>query len=167
MLALEQRPLQLPELDPGDACQDPFIRSVEGYDFEVIGEGPVYSLFYLLYVRADRPLNAYEQDGRYWNKVVWARDPRYSGPVVIRGRQLDGPGALRFQWIRDGDPSPELAHSSLHVSPYSPGISRLTDGTGRWEEMMIWVVVQAPGCYGVQIDGVDFSATILFAVYGS
>ncbi|MDE2839460.1 MAG: hypothetical protein OXM03_02405, partial [Chloroflexota bacterium] len=165
VLALEQRPLELPEMDPGDACQDPLIRSVEGYDFEVIGQGPVYSLFYLLIIRADKSLNAYEQDGWHWNKVVWARDPQYTGPIVIRGRQLDGPATLRFQWIKEGDPAPELAHSSLHVPPYSPGISRLTDGSGRWEEMMTWVVVRAPGCYSVQIDGTDFSTIIVFRVH--
>ena len=47
VLALEQRPLQLPVLSPGDSCPEPPIRSVEGYLYEVIGEGPVYSLFYL------------------------------------------------------------------------------------------------------------------------
>ena len=164
VLALEQRPLQLPALKPDAACPEPFIRSVEGYDFEVIGEGPVYSLFYLLLIRADGMYNAYEQDGWYWNKVVWARDPQYTGPVVIRGRQLDGPATLRFQWIREGDPSPELARSSLHVPPYSPESSRLTGGSGWWEEIMTYVVVRAPGCYGVQIDGVGFSTTIVFAV---
>ena len=44
VLALEQRPLQLPLLVPGDSCTEPLIRSVEGYLYEVIGEGPVYSL---------------------------------------------------------------------------------------------------------------------------
>ena len=164
VLALEQRPLQLPALKPDAACPEPFIRSVEGYDFEVIGEGPVYSLFYLLLIRADGMYNAYEQDGWYWKKVVWARDPQYTGPVVIRGRQLDGPATLRFQWIREGDPSPELARSSLHVPPYSPESSRLTGGSGWWEEIMTYVVVRVPGCYGAQIDGVDFTTTIVFAV---
>ena len=166
VLALEQRPLQLPELDPGDACQNPLMRTVEGYDFEVIGQGPVYSLGYLSSLHT-HGTTGYTHDGWHWNKVVWARDPQYRGPIVIRGRQLDGPASLRFQWIREGDPSPELAHASLHVPPYSPGISRLTDGAGQWEEMMTYVVVRVPGCYGVQIDGVDFSTTIVFAVHGS
>ena len=115
VLALEQRPLQLPDLAPGDACPAPHIRSIDGYPFEVIGDGPLYSLFYLLIIRSDRTNNAYEQDGWYWNKVVWARDPQHRGPVVMRGRQLNGPEILRFQNMRDGDPSPELAHASLHV----------------------------------------------------
>ncbi len=165
VLALEQRPLQLPALDPDAACSEPDTRLVEGYDFDVIGEGPVYSLFYLLTVSVNGNVDR-AQNGWHWNKVVWARDPQYEGPIVIRGRQLDGPATLRFQWKKDGDPSPDLAHASLHVPPYSPGISRLTDGSGRWEEMMTWVVVRAPGCYGVQIDGEDFSTVIIFRVKG-
>ncbi len=165
VLALEQRPLQLPALEPDAACPEPFIRSVAGYDFQVIGEGPAYSLFYLLTVSVNGNVDR-AHDGWHWNKVVWARDPQYTGPIVIRGRQLNGPATLRFQWMKDGNPSPELAHASLHVPPYSPGISRLTDGSGRWEEMMTWAVVRAPGCYGVQIDGIDFSNVIVFRVHG-
>ena len=95
--------------------------------------------------------------------MVWTRDPQYTGPIVIRGRQLDGPATLRFQTDGEGHPSPELAHSSLHVPPYTPENRRLTDGSGWWEEIMTYVVVRAPGCYGVQIDGVGFSTTIVFA----
>ena len=166
VLALEQRPLQLSAMEADAACPEPVIRSVAGHDFQVIGEGPVYSLFYLRAIGVNGNV-AVAKDDWHWNKVVWARDPRYRGPVVIRGRQLDGPATLRFQWMRDGDPSPELAHASLHVPPYSPGISRLTDGSGQWEEMLTWVVVRAPGCYGVQIDGVDFSSAIVFRVKGA
>ena len=166
VLALEQRPLQLPVLSPGDACPEPPIRSVEGYLYEVIGEGPVYSLFYLLTVSANGNVN-YAHDGWHWNKVVWTRDPQYTGPIVIRGRQLNGPEILRFQTKGEGaGPSPELTHSSLHVPPFTPENRRDTWHTGWWEELMTWVVVRTPGCYGVQIDGVDFSTTIVFEVYG-
>ena len=163
VLALEQRLLQLPDLDEGDACPEPLIRSVEGYLYEVIGEGPVYALFYLLIVSANGNVN-YAHDGWHWNKVVWTRDPQYTGPIVIPGRQLNGPATLRFQWIREGNPSPELAHSSLHVPAYTTGNRLDTRGSGWWEEFMTYVVVRAPGCYGVQIDGVGFSTTIVFAV---
>ena len=162
VLALEQRLLQLPDLDEGDACPEPLIRSVEGYLYEVIGEGPVYALFYLLIVSANGNVN-YAHDGWHWNKVVWTRAPQYTGPIVIRGRQLNGPETLRFQIIGAG-PSPELAHSSLHVPAYTTGNRLDTRGSGWWEEFMTYVVVRAPGCYGVQIDGVGFSTTIVFAV---
>ncbi len=164
VLALEYRPLQLPVLAPGDACPEPLIRSVEGYLYEVIGEGPVYALFYLLIVSANGNVN-YAHDGWHWNKVVWTRAPQYTGPIVIRGRQLNGPETLRFQIIGAG-PSPELAHSSLHVPAYTSGNRLDTRGSGWWEEFMTYVVVRAPGCYGVQIDGVGFSTVIVFEVQG-
>ena len=163
VLALEYRPLQLPVLAPGDACPETPIRSVEGYLYQVMGEGPVYGLPYLSVVSVNWSA-LYTHDGWYWNKVVWTRDPQYTGPIVIRGRQLNGPATLRFQWIREGNPSPELAHSSLHVPAYTTGNRLDTRGSGWWEEFMTYVVVRAPGCYGVQIDGVGFSTTIVFAV---
>ena len=163
VLALEYRPLQLPVLVPGDACPETPIRSVKGYLYEVMGEGPVYSLPYLTSMSINWSA-LYAHDGWYWNKVVWTRDPQYTGPIVIRGRQLNGPESLRFQRMGDGRPAPELAHSSLHFPAYTTGNRLDTQGSGWWEEIMTYVVVRAPGCYGVQIDGVDFSTTIVFAV---
>ena len=161
VLALEQRPLQLPDLNPGDACPEPSLRSVSGYPFEVVGDGPLYGLRYLMAVRANGNV-AYAHERWHWNKVIWARDPQYKGPIVIRGRQLNGHEILRFQNMRDGDPSLELAHSSLHVPAYTGG--NRDDAPG-WEDIRTWVVVRAPGCYGVQIDGVGFSTTITFEVF--
>jgi len=31
-----------------------------------------------------------------WIKTIWAFDPRYRGPVLIRGKRLDGGSAMRF-----------------------------------------------------------------------
>ncbi len=165
VLALEQRPLQLPVLEPGDACAETPIRSVEGYLYQVMGEGPVYSLPYLTSMSINWSA-LYAHDGWYWNKVVWTRDPQYTGPIVIRGRQLNGPESLRFQRMGDGHPAPELAHSSLHFPAYTTGNRLDTRGSGWWEELFTWVVVRAPGCYGVQIDGIGFSTTIVFEVFG-
>ena len=39
------------------------------------------------------------------------------------------------------------------------------DDAPAWEDIRTWVVVRAPGCYGVQIDGVGFSTTIVFEVF--
>ncbi len=160
VLALEQRPLQLPDLNPGEACPEPSLRPVEGYPFEVVGDGPVYELGYLAVVSIDGNV-AYAHEGWHWNKVVWARDPQYTGPIVMRGRQLNGPETLRFQRIEGAGPTPELALPSLHVPAYTTG--NRDDAPG-WEDIMTWVVVRASGCYGVQIDGAGFSTTIVFEV---
>ena len=164
VLALEYRPLQLPVLAPGDACPETPIRSVEGYLYQVMGEGPVYGLPYLSVVSVNWSA-LYTHDGWYWNKVVWTRDPQYR-THCDRGRQLNGPETLRFQRMGDGHPAPELAHSSLHFPAYTTGNRLDTRGSGWWEELFTWVVVRTPGCYGVQIDGAGFSTTIVFEVYG-
>jgi hypothetical protein len=36
------------------------------------------------------------QKGWYFHKTLWAVSRRYSGPVLIRGREVDGSGPLRF-----------------------------------------------------------------------
>ena len=162
VLALEQRPLALPVVGADDACPVTRHHLVDGYPYEVFGEGPVYSLFYISIISTDGNVG-HEHDGWHWNKVVWARDPQYKGPAVMRGRQLNGPKILRFQSMRDGHPSPEQAHSSLHAPAYTTG--NRGDAPG-WEDIWTWVVVRAPGCYGLQIDGVDFKPTILFEVHG-
>ena len=138
---------------------------VAGYLYEVRGEGPVYGLPYLSIVSVNGNAE-YAHDGWHWNKVVWARDWQYTGPIVIRGRRMDGPATLRFQRMADGRPGPDLAHSSLHVPAYTTGNRPDTRGTGSWEEIFTWVVVRSPGCYGVQVDGVDFSNVIVFRVHG-
>lgn len=161
VLALEQRPLELPVVGTADTCPVTRHHLVEGYPFEVFGEGPVYSLFYILTISTNGNVGR-EHNGWHWNKVVWARDPQYKGPIVMRGRQLNGTEILRFQSMRDGEPSPELAHASLHVPAYTTG--NRDDAPG-WEDIRTWVVVRAPGCYGVQIDGIGFSTTIVFEVF--
>jgi hypothetical protein len=38
------------------------------------------------------------QSANGWHlvKVLWAADPSYAGPVLVRGRRIDGDGAVRF-----------------------------------------------------------------------
>jgi hypothetical protein len=43
------------------------------------------------------PLYADERKGSvYWHKTLWAVDPAYDGPVLIRGAGLDPPQPMRF-----------------------------------------------------------------------
>ena len=167
VLALEQRPLRLPVLAPSDACPETPDRWVEGFRYELVGDGPVYGLaLYMDIVRADESYFP-AHDGWYWSKVVWARDLQYPGPFVIRGRQLNGPEIIRFEQLVPGGPSgptPEHVFSSLHYPPYTTRDHRGIQDSPGWEDIGSFVVVRTPGCYGVQIDGVGFSTVIVFAV---
>ncbi len=83
-------------------------------------------------------------------KAMWAVDPRYVGPVLVRGRQLDGDDVLRFEKGEPGfydagraHPAAELRESGGYVHP---AVTR----------------VRTPGCYAYQVDGIGFSYSIVF-----
>jgi hypothetical protein len=68
----------------------------------------------------------------------------YGGPVLIRGRQLDGPNELRFD--AGAFPPREIRIPASRVQRNRPSFTR----------------VRAPGCYSYQVDGLAFSSTIVF-----
>jgi hypothetical protein len=83
-------------------------------------------------------------------KAMWAIDPRYVGPVLVRGRQLDGDDTLRFEKGEPGfsdqtraHPTTELRESGGYVHP---AVTR----------------VRTLGCYAYQVDGIGFSYSIVF-----
>lgn len=74
--------------------------------------------------------------------------PDYSGPVVVRGHQLAGTNGMPFR-AQHGD-------GDISIGPGSQGQWR------SWGDM----VSGAPGCYGLQADGVTFSEVIVFYLTG-
>jgi hypothetical protein len=81
---------------------------------------------------------------------MWAIDPRYVGPVLVRGRQLDGDDVLKFEKGEPGfsdytrsHPTTELHESGGYVHP---SVTR----------------VRTLGCYAYQVDGIGFSYSIVF-----
>ena len=96
---------------------------------------------------------AYADYGSF--KAMWAIDPRYVGPVLVRGRQLDGTDILKFEKGEPGfsdytraHPTPELHESGGYIHP---SVTR----------------VQTLGCYAYQVDGIGFSYSIVFRAVGS
>ena len=91
----------------------------------------------------------------YGVKVFWYALPRYRGPALVRGRQLDGSGTLGFN-------GKAVPHRELRIhrgeSVSWPG--RVPGSRGLPSE----VRVLQPGCYGVQIDGTSFSRVVVFSV---
>ena len=153
------RPVDLPELDAGEAC--PISPVDDRVDWEPInifgasgiGPGPAYpglgggdGYFY-----ANEP-----EDGWYGGKVFWYVKPSYPGRVLVRGRRLDAPGALRFS---EGRPVRDELRidrdDGVSWSGRPPGSRGLPSG--------LWI--RNAGCYGVQIDGTRFSRTIVMGGY--
>jgi hypothetical protein len=153
------RALHLPTLAAGDRCPaSKPAPEIAGKKYGVdgaIGPGPVYPILgrpgLLAFFRPD------EWGRGPWagQKVLWFVRPDYKGPVLIRGRRLDG-----TQWMRfDGGATPRseirLARGeTVTWTGQAPG------SRGRPS----YVRVRAPGCYGVQVDGTTFSEVVVFPV---
>jgi hypothetical protein len=88
-------------------------------------------------------------------KAMWAIDPRYVGPVLVRGRRLDGDDVLKFEKGEPGFSDYTRAHptTELHESGgyVHPSVTR----------------VQTLGCYAYQVDGIGFSYSIVFRAISS
>jgi hypothetical protein len=82
------------------------------------------------------------------NKVMWIVAASYRGPVLVRGRRLDGTEMVRFDFGSPPRPELRIGTESTGRSPVRrvPGYTR----------------VRAPGCYGYQIDGAGFSRVVVF-----
>jgi hypothetical protein len=156
-----RRPLHLPRLAPGAACPVSRIdgriawKRINIFGGSGIGRGPVYPGL----GGSDGQLIAMPdvQYGGPWaaGKVFWYVRATYRGPVLIRGRRLDGPQGLGFNG--GSLPAPEL-----HIGPYETAdwVGRPRGSRG----LPSSVRVRVPGCYGAQIDGTTFSRVVVFAI---
>lgn len=158
------RPLHVPHIAAGAACPTtpkagPLPSAFSGT--AAFGRGPVYPGFFsgpagpealvnLIYP----PPAASSFAGSEWGgqKVPWMRSPSYHGPVLIRGRQLDGTYHLRFGLAMV--PPTELRIAGWGTAAGAPG----------WGFRASTTRLRASGCYGYQIDGLTFSRVVVFRV---
>lgn len=155
-----RRPLTLPRLEGGATCPASAVDTSVDWDAanifggEGIGPGPVYPG-----LGSDSSLSAPPdtQFGGPWygQKVFWYVLPSYTGPVLLRGRRLDGPEWMRF----DGGklPGDELRITKGETVSWT---GQPVGSRGRASA----VRVLTAGCYGVQVDGTSFSRTVVFRV---
>lgn len=152
---LEQRPLAVPTLPAGSPCPRAEGRRVSPAFSFAIGDGPAYA-------------TAFGPDGVYsdrkggddfigWLYQFWLANPTYQGPLLIRGRQIDGPNTLQFA-IQPGAKAGEL-----RLGPGGVRSAEANDSSG-WRFWKTYTVAPAPGCYAYQVDGEGFSQTIVFQV---
>jgi hypothetical protein len=151
---LLRRPLAVPTIEPGSRC--PATEAVgtlgERGNVDVpaspaLGPGPAYPG---LGTDRGRAVLAYLVGWGYegWDgtKLLWTA-PRYRGPYIVRGRQLDGPNVLRF------DQGPQWS-GRLHADLRLVGPETYLHPAATF--------VRAPGCYAYQVDGRRFSYLIVF-----
>jgi hypothetical protein len=150
------RPLHVPRIAAGAPCPvSPTTRvdlGIEGVR-SLRGQGPAYPTL----TGSGQSLEIYDPiparwSGSSWSgmKVLWWASGRYHGPVLIRGRQLDGPNLLRFD---DGRVPP----AETRIQP-GPGFRPWRGARAHPS----YTRVRAPGCYGYQVDGIGFSRVIVF-----
>lgn len=153
--ALRQRPLAVPTLAPGSPCPRTEGTRVSRTFSLAIGGGPAYATSF-----GPDGATGYLQAGDDFPGYVYQRvlaDASYQGPLLVRGRQLDGPGTLAFASNSNPrQPLPELAlgpgDEQAHTVSSAPG----------WRDWPAYTIAPAPGCYAYQVDGADFSETIVF-----
>jgi hypothetical protein len=156
------RPLRLSSLAPGATCPvsqvDRRVRWERQHIYGTAGtgRGPVYPGLGGPPVGEVTVAPDMQYGGQWYGaKVFWYVRPRYQGPALIRGRQLDGGGALGF----NGQTVPKR---ELHIrrgqTVYWTG--QVAGSRGVPSDIR----VLQPGCYGVQIDGTTFSRIVIFHV---
>jgi hypothetical protein len=126
---------------------------VSPYFGSVLGDGPVYP--FLGIGSALGVLQASVLD-----PVQWYIAPSYSGPVLVRGRQLDGPGVLTFEGGLD-----QLDyHGEWQNAPHLQDLRLMGGKTygSPWATFATHTNVPGDGCYAYQVDGTTFSYPLIF-----
>lgn len=144
------RKMVVPTLQKAQSCPTTPGAKIQTRDFSgiALGTGPI------------RPLGAVTTDGRahlspnvtkgwYSFKTLWFSDPSYTGAVLVRGLRIDRPGQIAF-----GE-QPTLAYL---VMPPGPTIN----GSDGYRQAPGGTFVTQPGCYVWQVDGIDFSYSVIF-----
>jgi hypothetical protein len=161
---LRARPLRLPSLAPGATCPAAQGRVVQPGFGPAIGDGPAY----IVGMGTDGVLQATGPAQQGPGSATWGGQftmfviaPHYHGPVLARGHQLDGSHALLFNGGLDQlngfDQSTPTLLSQLRLDG-DPAYG------APWPNFPALLRMQAPGCYGIQLDGDTFSEVMVFRV---
>lgn len=154
------RPLVIPRLSSPVACPMSYgVRAsrLSPTDFgsvKAIGPGPIFALnayapkgrTLSLHLSAAEPMGSWFSFGQ-----KWVGAPSYRGPVLVRGRSLWGPEPVGFVFT-------EGSQQQLRFEAGGPS------SASGWRGWVAFTLVQSPGCYGFQIDGLSFSEIIVFRV---
>lgn len=149
---LRSRPFVIPTLAPDGSCG-------QSEEFR-LGQEPIYVQGEISHSDISRSYrDRARSDGLARYKVVWWGSPEYAGPALVRGHQIDGSHDLRFDF---GDSS-EWGAIDLQLNAAHTLIRADGEFSG-WRTWHGHIAVPAPGCYAMQVDGFEFSYTIVIEV---
>ena len=139
------RPLRLPRLRRGARCpRSRSSRAAPEITYS-LGSGPVYVNLGapggLAFLGDDLHVGTFRA-----HKALWAVSPRYRGALLIRGRRLDGGGAVR-------GPARRSRRWWRGLWP---------EQRSRWRYGGADTLLPRAGCYAFQVDGSSFSERIFF-----
>jgi hypothetical protein len=150
---LQQRSLHVSALAAGEACVAAPGRQVSPDLGPALGEGPIYMVGYGV-EGTNTIYNTREDGGWYYLKTIWTAPHDFHSLFLLRGRQVDGPNEERFSEDTTATPDLQAVFSSNDAGSTHSG----------WLPWINYVRVRAPGCYGIQVDGLNFSYVIRFRV---
>lgn len=150
---LAARPLRLPLLADGQPCPQAALSRPAPDRFGAgLGDGPVYA------VGGQGVKSSPSSAG----KVLWVARPSYTGPIRIRGGQVDGDGQLLlggpFHNYWSGQPVKNVSGTDLY-----PELDLLEAGTPTGSPWRAWpsaTFIATAGCYAWQVGGLDFTQVI-------
>lgn len=145
--------LHLPTVASGGKCPVSPAKAWTGLGQadRVLGNGPLYPIadyFREGGATLDLRPDDKQPDGTYGKKVRWLA-VGYTGPVLIRAGRIDGPGKAGAQFLYWGEKRDDGWFAVLPQEDYLD----LPAGT----------TVSGPGCFAYQIDGTNFSTTVVFS----
>jgi hypothetical protein len=152
---LRLRRLHLPTVGLNGPCPRTPARQVTPSFGVALDDGtPPYPLSFVEGLATYSPSDL-QAGGWLYHKTIWIAPLVLRGPVLVRGRQLDGRHILRFS-SDFGAPSFRELRLNFHGGDFSGG----------WQEALgpRYTLIRAPGCYGLQVDGADFSKVLVFEV---
>ncbi len=157
---LRARPIVLPALPAGAACP-------VTTDFATLSKdlGPMAGRGTARPVGLD-PAGTLDfgnsSDGKGTAKVLWAMPINLAGPVLIRGRQLDGGGTVTFA-VGDNAPANDLVLDPSTAASMSKNGVTTQSLDGGWYGIPTSSSFTAAGCYGFQIDSAHGSDIVIFS----
>ena len=154
---LEQKPVHITALAAGAVCPATTSQYKVSPDYlYAAGQTPVYVVSQIPLARVAFTSPGPLDPGSTWHiaQIHWEIAASYHGPVLIRGKQMDGAHAVMFNGGL-GQP----ASNPDGTEPLLPEL-RLY-GTGQWTAVVTNVRLNAPGCYGLQMDGATFSNLVV------
>lgn len=116
-----------------------------------------------------------------FDNEVWLIEPTYRGPVLVRGRQMNGNHTISFAepitfplggFSSAGSPPPGSAVATVTIGGSTVSFyeeldlpaATAADAQGYWRMFFARTHIDAPGCYAIQLDGAAFTFVIVFQV---